>query len=68
MILAPHFQSPILKYFYDLESDVVSAQHCKILEDTEDRKKFKGELGSKGIEFSEDIVHFDGISFHKIAK
>lgn len=24
MKLAPHFQSPILKYFYDLESDIVS--------------------------------------------
>jgi len=49
--LATHFQAPILKYFYPLESDIVSGNNIE---------KFEKIIKNK-LTFSKEIVHFDGL-------
>ena len=67
MKLAPHFQSPILKYFYDVESDIVSGLIGKGDDETEARKEFRREMiEQKKIVFSKEIVHFDGTCFQNL--
>lgn len=57
MQLAMEFQTPILKYFYPLESDIVSGEGLKKSE-----KIFK----DKKIVFSKNIVHFDGLKLESL--
>ena len=57
MQLAMDFQTPILKYFYPLESDIVSGMNLNKSE-----KLFK----DRKIIFSKNIVHFDGIKLESL--
>lgn len=57
MQLAMDFQTPILKYFYPLESDIVSGVNLK---------KSSQMFRDKKIVFSKNIVHFDGIKLESL--
>lgn len=63
MDLAMKFQTPILKHFYPLESDVVSGQN---LDKSEALRELKAKLANQKISFTPHIVHFDGINLENL--
>lgn len=63
MDLAMKFQTPILKHFYPLESDVISGQN---LENGEGLRELKAKLEDRKITFSPHVVHFDGINLENL--